>query len=302
MENNILQEIRDHFDGLDFDIKAETFAAGIKEFSDVSYSYSDYFKRRYSPDVSGIREDDVYKENIVVHLSRRGFYNIFPERFFHKTVGSTGFVNDMVNAYKNRKVEQEKAQKFFNPLEEEFFLHRVEVEREEDRIFESLGNSELVYFLSDLWEINSNIPHVMAGKILKAIPFMHKIAGNLTLIQQVLETIIEENLTITKTYTTIPNTHEHNDTLQLGVNLATATTGASYLPKYTFTINNIKNPEKIHDYLPKGQISLVMQYFLDHTMPFESDFEIDFTLPQKKQNFTLSDAIFAGRLGISSTI
>ncbi|ADV50995.1 hypothetical protein Celal_3746 [Cellulophaga algicola DSM 14237] len=302
MEKNILKEVQDHFNDLNFDIKAETFAAGITEFSEVTYSYSDYFQRRYSPDVSGIREDDVYKENVVVHLSRRGFYNIFPERFFHKTVGSTGFVNEMVNAYKNRKVEQEKAQSFFSPLEEEFFLHRVEVEREEDRIFESLGNSELVYFLSDLWEINANIPHEMAGKILKSIPFMHKIAGNLTLIQQVLETITQENLTITKTYTTIPNTHEHNDTLQLGVNLATATSGASYLPKYTFTINNIKKPENIYDYLPQGKIILVMNYFLDHTMPFESDFEIDFTLPQKKQNFTLSDSIFAGRLGISSTI
>ncbi len=296
-----IEEIKDHLKDLKFDIKAETFASGIEKFSEVTFNYSDYFKRRYSLDVSGVKLDD-YKENIIIELSRRGFYDIFPERFFHKTSGSTPFVNEMVSAYKNRKVEQDYAKSFFKPLEEEFFLHRVEVETEEDCIFEALGNEELLYFLSDLWDINRDIPQSMSGKILKAMPFMHKIAGNLPLIKKVLETITQEKLIITKNYTSIPDTDMHTQPLQLGVNLATATSGKTYLPKYTFTIDNIKKPENIHDYLPQGNIILAVQYFLNHTMPFESDFEIDFTLPENKQNFTLSDAVFAGRLGISSTI
>ncbi|MBU2997476.1 hypothetical protein KO500_13590 [Cellulophaga baltica] len=303
MENSetTIQEIKDHLKDLKFDIKAETFASGVNKFANVTYSYTDYFKRRYSSDVSGVTEDD-YKEKIIVELSRRGFYNIFPERFFHKTTGSTSFVNEMVSAYKNRKSEQDYVQSFFKPLEEEFFLHRVEVETEEDCIFESLGNEELLYFLSDLWNIDKEIPLVMSGKILKSMPFMHKIAGNLPLIKEVIETIIEEKLIITKSYTSIPTIDMHSQPLQLGVNFATATSGETYLPKYTFTIDNIKKPENIHDYLPQGKIVAAVQYFLDHTMPFESDFEIAFTLPKKKQNFTLGDAVFTGRLGISSTI
>lgn len=301
-EDNPSPSIQQQVFDLDFDLKAETFTAHLLE-SDVAFDIhlSDYFKRRFSKDITRIGEGNVEGEKLDVHLSRRSFYNIFPERFFHTAYSSTPFVDIMVADYKNRKLEEEQARKFFKPLETEFFLQRVAIEKDEAKTFESLGNANLVDFLTDLWNIDSDIPDKMAAKIVKTMPLMYKIAGNLPLLKRILENIIEERVSIKKGFVTI-GYQTDNAPWQLGVNMATVLKPMTFLPKYTFTIIDIKRPEAIEDYLPEGKIISVIAFFLEHTLPFESDFEIDFTMADPKTKFVLSETVYEGRLGISATI
>lgn len=288
---------------LGFDLKAETFAAYLQDEVPINFIFSDYFKRRFSHDITDIGSLQSAYKNLQVNLSRRGFYNIFPERFFHSTYSSTPFVQTMVNDYKNRKIEEQHARAFFAPLEEEFFLQKIATEQEESTIFKSLGSPDLVNFLTNLWNINPKFPKVMATKILKTIPFMHKIAGDLPLLTRILETIIQEDIKVTKDFATVSESElTHGVPLQLGVNLATAGNGKTFLPKYTFTIDQIAQPEEISEYLPQGSIASLVSFFLEHTLPFESDYEVNFTLKKNKQEFVMSEAVYAGRLGISSTI
>ncbi|HET8735754.1 MAG TPA: hypothetical protein VFM69_04065, partial [Pricia sp.] len=286
---------------LGFDLKAETFTDYMLE-NDVALdiNLSDYFKRRFSKDITQIVEEE-NGHNLEVHLSRRGFYNILPERFFHKSYSSTPFIETMVADYKNRKLEEEQTRKFFKPLEEEFFLQKVAIEHEEDKIFQSLGNRELVDLLTELWEIEGDIPEKMATKILKAMPFMHKIAGNLPLLQKVLENVIEERIEIEHGFASIAYPQE-DAPWQLGVNMATLGSPTTFLPKYTFTITDIRRPEAIEAYLPGGKIAEVVKIFLEHTLPHESDFEIVFTVAEQKREFVLNETVYGGRLGISATI
>ncbi len=297
-----VKAIQQEVSGLDFDLKAETFAAFLEDKIPVRYLFSDYFKRRFSKDITGI-EKDKEGEKIMVQLSRRSLYDVFPERFFHATYSSTPFVANMVNDYKNRKAEEESARTFFKPLEEEFFLHKVTAEKEENNIFTSLGSSELVNFLNNLWNIDSRFPKTMATKILKTMPFMYMIAGDLPLLTIILENIVQEDIVVTKECADL-DTYEENDgsPLQLGVNLATEISGKTFLPKYTFTLSKVKRPEEIEKYLPDGNVIAVVGFFLEHTLPFECDFEVNFTVEDKKRGFVISDAVYAGRLGISSTI
>ncbi len=302
-KKSISQQLKKEVLDLGFDIKAETFAAYLKDETPLSFAFSDYFKRRFSHDITDISEIETSYKKLQVHLSRRSFYDIFPERFFHSTYSSTPYVETMVDDYKNRKIEEQHARAFFEPLEEEFFLHKVAAEEEENCIFKSLGSPELVNFLTNLWNIDPKFPKVMATKILKTIPFMYKIAGDLPLLTRILETIIQEDIKVTKDFATIDtNGIKDNTPLQLGVNLATASSGKTFLPKYTFTIDQVKQPEEIAHYLPQGSIAAVVHFFLKHTLPFECDFEVNFTLAKKKQEFVMSEAVYAGRLGISSTI
>lgn len=298
-----IKAIQQEVSGLNFDLKAETFAAFLEDKVSVHYLFSDYFKRRFSKDITGIETDKKGDDKIIARLSRRSLYDIFPERFFHATYSSTPFVATMVNDYKNRKAEEESARAFFKPLEEEFFLQKVTAENEENNIFTSLGSSDLVNFLHNLWDIDAKFPKAMATKILKTMPFMYKIAGDLPLLTTVLETIIQEDLVVTKEHADL-NTAKENDKapLQLGVNLATEISGKTFLPKYIFTINKIKNPDEIEKYLPEGSVISIVGFFLEHTLPFECDFEVNFTVEDKKQKFVISGAAYAGRLGISSTI
>ncbi|WP_289040000.1 hypothetical protein [uncultured Zobellia sp.] len=295
--DNIRQELFD----LDFDLKAETFISYLNEETELDIVLSDFFKRRFSKDITSIQESLDKKNTLEVKLSRRSFYNIFPERFFHRTYSSTPFVETMVTDYNGRKIEEENARKFFSPLETEFFLQRVAIESAEDLTFKSLGSPELVDFLLNLWQIDSRIPGSIAAKILKTMPFMYKIAGNLPLLKIVLENIIEEQLIIEKDYATIA-AETKQEPWQLGINMATEGKPVTFLPKYIFIINNIRRPDKIVDYMPNGKINTLIQFFLEHTLPYEADFEIKFTLAEKKRKFVISEDVYSGRLGVSATI
>ncbi len=300
-KNSPIPSIREQVLNLNFDLKAETFATHLLEDGvEMDINLSDYFKRRFGKDITRIGEVRE-GEKLEVHLSRRSFYNIFPERFFHTSYSSTAFVETMVADYKNRKLEQEQARKFFKPLETEFFLHRVAIERQEDAIFQALGSPELAEFLTGLWEIDANIPKRMASKLLKTMPFMYKIAGNLALLQSTLENIIEERIEIERDFVSL-SYPAVGTSWQLGVNMATVGLSKTFLPKYIFTIKDIKRSETIADYLPEGRIISVVEFFLQHTLPFESDYEINFTLGASKTEFILSEVDYSGRLGVSTTI
>jgi len=207
----------------------------------------------------------------------------------------------MVSDYKGRRIEEENAKKFFKPLETEFFLHRVDIETAEDRTFRSLGSPELVRFLMDLWKIDTQIPQRMAAKILKTMPFMYKIAGNMPLLKVILENILEEQVVIEKEFASI-GAEIAREPWQLGVNMATAGKPQTFLPKYIFTIDKISRPNEIGDYLPAGKLIALVNFFLEHTLPYESEYEVRFTLPQNKRKFVISEEVYAGRLGVSATI
>ncbi|WP_430907956.1 hypothetical protein [Maribacter sp. 2-571] len=293
--------IREEVFHLDFDLKAETFISYLEEETDLDIALDDFFKRRFGNDITEIKGTIDDKDPLKVVLSRRGFYNIFPERFFHTTYSSTSFVPTMVADYQNRLLEEERARKFFKPLESEFFLQKVAIEKSEDETFKSLGSPELVSFLIDLWQLDASIPKRMAAKILKTMPFMYKIAGNLPLLKTILEHIVEERIAITSDFSALgePNDIEP---MRLGVNMATSGPPKTFLPKYLFTLVDIKHPDHIEAYLPNGTIISAVRFFLKHTLPFECDFEIDFTVAKSKRKFIMDDAVYSGRLGLSATI
>ncbi|HEA21172.1 hypothetical protein LCGC14_1560960 [marine sediment metagenome] len=300
--HNSKTSIQQQVFNLDFDLKAETFIAGLLETNvAVDINLTDYFKRRFSNDISKIAENSEENGILEIHLSRRSFYNIFPERLFHTQNSTTALVHQMVDDYKNRKLEEEQVRKFFKPLEVEFFLHRVAIEQAENQSIQSLGTNELSELLSEFWNIDTHIPKEMAAKILKTMPLMYKIAGNLSLLQSILETIIAERVVVTEEFASIEYHIEVHD-WQLGVNLATAGCSVTFLPKYIFTITDIKRPETLKDYLPNGKIISFVEFYLEHTLPFEADFEINFTMERAKTDFVLSKTIYEGRLGISATI
>ena len=128
----------------------------------------------------------------------------------------------------------------------------------------------------------------MAAKILKTMPFIYKIAGNLPLLQKILENIIGETVYIERGYLSISH-KTTKEPLQLGVNMATSGQPQSFLPKYTFYVQNISKPEAIEDYLPNGKMISVITYFLEHTLPFESDYDIKFTVSDLKTKFLLNE-------------
>lgn len=290
----------------DFDIKAEVFisALALSEEEEVKYNilFSDFFKRRFSNDIVDIEEDPNRNNYLNVSLSRPGFYDYFPESFFHKATKVQHDATNMAQNYKARKQEETRTRKFFTPLENEFFNFNLFIDQEEVSILESVNNIGLADVLKGLWDIDQTFDSYMATKLLKAMPFLNRISGKVNLCVELLKAIIDDqDIEVTHTPLQIKDNLGVKDYI-LGESFATYYNKNTFLKKYIITVKNIKNPELIEHYLPNGKIYKVIEFFLDYTIPLEADYEIDFTIADKLTCFELNDKIYGSRLNITTTL
>jgi hypothetical protein len=297
-------ELKEMLKALNFDIKAESF---FSYFSDsnatIQYEFQDFFTRGYSNDIVDIKvaEDD----NSNVHyafLSRLNFYDIFPEIFFHNNEGSPG-VKNMVSNYKKRKKEEKYARKFFQPIENELFNFSLDVEKHEQEVISSLGEREFLMILNKIWDIDRSLPYKEMVKVIKFLPFMHKISGDVEAITYILEHVFNITIEVTEEPIIIENKlNNHKTELLLGNTFALEAPKTTYLKKYIFTLVDVKDITNIHEYFSDGKVNKILSLFLNYTMPLESEFEIRFLIPKEEQLFVLDDQPHTGRINISTTL
>jgi len=295
-------DLKDELDSLDFDIKAETFFINFLKDYNIHYKFQDFFERGYNKDIKDIKASNgAMSKTHFAYLTKLGFYDIFPENIFH-TSNHAGYTQEMVDHYKERKKEEAAAKDFFQPLENELFNYLLDTEKQETDITSALGDREFLILLNKLWDIDQSLPYDMMAKVFKFIPFIHKISGNIKAIAYMLEHIFNEKITITETPVFINDTSNINDELRLGDNFALKASNITYLKKYIFTINNIKKLNSITEYFDNGKINKIIALFLNFTIPFENDFEINFTIAPSKQVFILDDKPYTGRMNISTKL
>jgi len=295
-------DLKKELNSLDFDIKAEAFFINFLEDYNIQYKFQDFFERGYNKDIKDIKTyNGAISKTHYAYLTKLGFYDIFPEIIFHSSNNAT-YTQEMVNHYKERKKQEAYAKDFFQPLENELFNYLLDTEKQEADITSALGDREFLVLLNKIWDIDENLPYDLMAKVFKFIPFIHKISGNIEAISYMLEHIFNEKITITETPLYINDTSAVDNELRLGDNFALKASNITYLKKYIFTINNIKKLNNITDYFDNGRINKIISLFLNFTIPFENDFEINFTISPSKQAFVLDDKPYTGRMSISTKL
>jgi len=295
-------DLKKELNSLDFDIKAEAFFINFLEDYNIQYKFQDFFERGYNKDIKDIKTyNGAISKTHYAYLTKLGFYDIFPEIIFHSSNNAT-YTQEMVNHYKERKKQEAYAKDFFQPLENELFNYLLDTEKQEADITSALGDREFLILLNKIWDIDENLPYDLMAKVFKFIPFIHKISGNIEAISYMLEHIFNEKITITETPLYINDTSAVDNELRLGDNFALKASNITYLKKYIFTINNIKKLNNITDYFDNGRINKIISLFLNFTIPFENDFEINFTISPSKQAFVLDDKPYTGRMSISTKL
>ncbi len=295
-------ELKEELNSLDFDIKAEAFFINFLEDYNIHYKFKDYFERGYSKDIKDIQtsKNSIPKTHYA-YLTRLGFYDIFPEVLFH-TSNSAGYTQEMVENYKERKKEEAYAKDFFQPLENELFTYLLDSEKQEATITSALGDREFLILLRDIWDIDRRLPYQIMVKVYKFIPFIHKISGDINAITYMLEHIFDDKIILTEKPLYINNTSSDESELRLGDNFALKAPNITYLKKYIFTFTNIKKINQITEYFDNGKIHKIISLFLNYTIPFENDFEIEFTIAKSKQTFVLDNKPYSGRMNISTKL
>ena len=263
---------------LGIDIRAEVVIAELLEngFSadEIQAYFEGAFRRPSRKDIVSAQEDrgENSKSTLEIHLSRNGLYDSLPEAIFHQPTDESSTQSGFSTTYKKRKQEETNARKFFQPFENEFLHHRVEIERKER---DSLNKISTLFddFLIAFWKIDRDLSPQLLMKLLRLLPFAHRIAGNLNLVTKNLSTILNEQVDYTLSYDTVDAgiSKKGLGNARLGQDLIIGGVTA-LIPKVTIQIGPI-NPDQVSDYLEGGDINKFLEVFYNYFLPMEMEHE-----------------------------
>ncbi|WP_289040550.1 hypothetical protein [uncultured Zobellia sp.] len=298
MDHILLENVFDELSSIYENLKAETLIAEIQKNSsiridDFLIANKGTFSRAYRRDIININQV-LYNDMLTLDLSRNGLYDILPEGLFHKP-----HISNETESYTTRrkavKQEEQDARLFFAPLENEFFYQKLKIEQNEKSLLNDFYNLK-DDFLINFWNIDTNIPQCYILKIIKLLPYNHKIVGNLELTRLCLEKILEEKVSFKSKNTKKPKTTSNpskessKDIFQLGI--TSILDGDSYNvlnPLLEVTIGPIEQ-DNISLYSKKNGVSKFIDTFYDYFLPMEIETKTVITV-KKEVGFVLNNTL-----------
>lgn len=295
-----------------YDVKCEALInQGMQQSirpEDFTVTCDGHFYREYRKDLYHLSrlEDSWHNESLELHLSRAGIYDFLPEGLFHQPITdrkNNRTVADMAAGSRIDKRKEASARKFFQPIEQAYFLQRVQLESEEENLLLSMDSGLLNDYFFHFWGFPEQLNRTSAELLVLLLPYAHKIAGNLKLMEDCLTILLQETVLIT----TIPATESSAGNLgggmgnfQLGNDMVCGSTFGEDYPHLQYTIGPLQNTHPA-DYVPGGENDVLLQVFNNYFVPAEADITINVEMDREKALLQLSTAD-SPILGYSSTI
>jgi len=316
MNQQLPQKIHSELATNFLNLRAETVVAEIIRnadigFDDIDVFYKSNFSRAARRDIIDAELDTEAKKNdyIKINLSRNGLYDALPEGMFHQPVKRNHTFTYSALRNKN-KAEEKSARKFFAPLENAFFRQQVKIEELERSLLDKVADLSDDFFI-DFWKLDKDLPRVYLNKLIKLLPYVHKIAGDFDMTARCLETIIGNKVELnkekletdnnkiepqvsiiredkTKEIASLPE--ENNADFRLGVNLTLSTkkTLVKY-PNLKIIIGPL-NKTNINAYTKDGEVQQFIRCFCNYFIPMEFEYEIIIQYNNKEQGFVLNES------------
>jgi hypothetical protein len=292
------------------DIKAEAqlllaLEHGI-ELEHFMVSCDNSFKREYSRDVvsSELKEDEGGKQLLQIHLSRNGIYDQLPEGlFFQSPQRATGAtVADMASDHRLNKKREEEIRRFFLPFENDFFLQRLAVEREETMLLEGLQSGILNDYFIQFWDLPSSIPKPLLAPLIVLLPYAYKIAGDVSLTGQSLQEVLREQVTVTMRHALSEDASSVMPPAigmcELGLDMVCGHHFMEDTPVMEIEIGPLIN-SRVSEYLETGNRHTLMETFERFFIPAGVDTTITIKMAPEDQQMILEKEI-GSVLGYSS--
>lgn len=308
---NDIEKIKNRINAIPFDLKAEVMLAALldtckKDGSDFLINFEGQFKRPYRTDVLGceiVDYDYDASQFLKINISRDGIYDSLPEGIFHypKTERLNQSVDDMTKEYRSQQKEEENARQFFLPFENEFFLSGIIREREEKEFLFKLNQGKPLDFFYDFWDLDKNLPQILVSKLIRLLPFVHKIVGKLDKTAYCLTYLLDEAVEIVELGYQDQSQSEQNVTLndcRLGLDMISGMSYMDYSLNLEFKIGPLKD-SNFHDYIHDGGIRKFLNLFYEYFLPIEIDVKTSILLPVEIEQFNFTQQPI---LGISTRI
>ena len=240
-----------------------------------------HFFREYRKDLLGVDriEDSRRYDWLQLRLSRIGLYDLLPEGLFHQpTLGNhLGSAAEMAASSKLDKKKEMSVRKFFQPVEHQFFLQRMQIEAMEAKLMEAINGQMLNDYFFDFWQFPPGLSPRAGAMMVLLLPYAHRISGNLGLMKDCLEILLYEHVKM-ETYRPGPSFFDSEP-----VGLGAGSLGNDFVcgrsfdedyPCLRYTIGPLQNSTAA-SYVAGGENEVLLQVFNDYFAPVEADISID---------------------------
>lgn len=292
-----------------FDFKAELlFDALLKAGTpdeDISLKNNGLFYRRYSKDVLTITTDANDSDIVNIALSRDGIYDVLPESLTHNYRGNDER-EDPADEFKKRKREEKEARHFYNPLENELFRFRYEIEKYESDFFSSINLGGVADIIRIILGIDNIIPDALAVKLFYAF-MKQKNSGSQDInhICKILESILLEKVTYKTSNIKLEHVYDiegQGSDMIMGITTTLESSENIFLKKYDFKIGPLVNPDNLPYYFSGQVLEAFLSTFFNLFIPFQSQFTFTIMLNAEDELFNMDDTLYKSRLGISTVL
>ncbi len=282
-----------------YDIKAETLVNQALQNNlhadDLVAMHDGRFVREYRPDLYDISkvEDSRLLQLLQLRLSRSGLYDLVPEGLFHQSyTGKPGSsAAEMAAQSRIDRKKEQAARKFFQPIENSFFRQQVVLEQQEEKILAGINNGLLNDYFFTFWEFPEGLNRTSAMLLVLLLPYAHAIAGDLSLMQDCLQILLQENVTVSMVPPkdcVAPATASALGMGELGNDMVCGHTFNEDYPCLQYVIGPLQHSKPV-DYVTGGDSDLVMQVFNNYFAPFEADILIEVEVDRSRALVELSE-------------
>jgi hypothetical protein len=269
---NKINSIRDN-------LKAETVICdliiqGVKA-ENIVVDFASSHKNHWDNDI--LRTEKI-ENKLHFTLSRDGLFNSLPEYLFLLPLEGLSEEKERIDIF--NKKQKINAEIFLNPLENEIFQKSIALEIYENELLGFLNTSsfeELKWF----WKIDEIIDEIYKARLIKIIPFLHKIVGDFSMTAKCLSYFLEEKVSWSlEVRDKITGFQIKESSASLGVCSCgdNMVTGGDFVDSNQTLIFHIGpvHVSEIEKYLENGSKRNLITYFNDYFLPL--DFESDITL------------------------
>jgi flagellin-specific chaperone FliS len=261
------------------------------------------FKRRSHRDVETVTEQEFGNfKGQVIESNRSGIYDYLPEQLFH--LPSSNSINTLKKKVDEIRLQREKEQKsrlFFLPLEQEFFLNRVNLARVEQRACELDPDSELLNELKTFWQAPESIPKRTFVRLLPVLPLISENRGNMEMAGEILSTVLHLPVNINEVFGTkhYLNSNARLTGARLGMDTMFGGELETYMPALVVTVE-LPDEAALEACIYNSDFETLLNWLLGWFIPVECDYSTELNLQPGASIFRLAeDGAISGRLGYS---
>ncbi len=307
------QENKDNevFDNLD--LTAEFLVSISKSNVNFDYYYSTVGnkKRSYRKDVNFFKITKGERtEKLEIEVNRQGIYDYLPEGLFHQTFSPKkggDSEKQIIEEIKRQRENEKLARMFFLPIENEIFLHRLDLTKLENDLF--LNNSESRNKYIDLikhWRLSNIFSSTQIVEIIRFFPYLHLFRNKTKYIESCISKMINYDVQITKVQNYLVKLTEESLSWSLGKkDLGLETILSSevnlYKTKYFLNIGEIKRND-FKKLLPHTENIKIIKNLMNLFFSADSLQEINIFSSKEENKLILSKEENESFLGFNSFI